>query len=287
VKVYLNGAIVDEEEALLPVQDRGVLFGDGVFETIRAYEGRPFRLDRHLARLREGCQVLRLTGIPGDAELEEAIASLYRENVGSGDAYVRITVTGGLFDGTRTLARPFPPNVFVVVTPFEGYPPELYRRGLRVTISATRRNESSPLSRIKTTNYLDSLYARQEAREREYDDAVFLNTAGYLAEGSTSNLFLARGERLCTPRVDCGILPGITREAVLELCEKLGVATEEGFYSPDELLSASEAFLTMSTGEVVPIAEVDDSPLGSGCPGPLTSRLAQAYRDLVREELSL
>jgi len=287
VKVYLNGTLVEEDDALLPVQERGVLFGDGVFETIRAYQGRPFRLERHLARLREGCQVLRLTGIPGDAELEEALASLYRENVGSGDAYVRITVTGGLFDGTRTLARSQPPNVFVVVTPFEGYPQEFYQRGLRVAISAARRNESSPLSRIKTTNYLDALFARQEARERGYDDAVFLNTAGFLAEGTTSNLFFVRRDRVCTPRVDCGILPGITREAVLELCAKLAMPTEEGFYTVDELLSASEAFLTMSTGEIVPVAEVDDRSLGPSCPGPVTRRLTDAYHELVSEELSL
>lgn len=287
MKVYLNGAIVEEDEALLPMQDRGVLFGDGVFETVRAYAGRPFRMDRHLARLREGCQVLRLTGIPGDAELEEAVAFLYRENVGSGDAYVRITVTGGLFDGTRNLTRSFPPNVFVVVKPFEGYPKEYYERGLRVMISAARRNESSPLSRIKTLNYLDALFARQEAKERGYDDALFLNTAGYLAEGTTSNLFFSRRGRLCTPRVDCGILPGITREAVLELCAHMGIQTEEGFYMPDELLSSSEAFLTMSTGELVPVAEVDDRPLSAPCPGPLTHRLTEAYHKLVKKELSL
>lgn len=285
MKLYLNGSLVEEEDAVIPALERGILFGDGIFETVRAYRGRPFRLDRHLARLREGCQVLRLTGIPGDVEIEQAIEELYRENVEDGDAYVRITVTGGRFDGTRNLTRSLPPNMMVVVTPFTGYPEELYQRGLRMGISSLRRNEASPLTRIKTTNYLDTLYARQEALDRAFDDAILLNTHGYLAEGCTSNLFFVRGGRLCTPRLDCGILPGITREAVLELCRDLGIATEEGIYSLAELLAAEEAFLTMSTAELVPMVEVEGTRIGAASPGMLTLRLTEAYHDLVREEL--
>lgn len=287
MKVYLDGRMVEGEEAVLPVDDRGVLFGDGLFETIRAYQGKPFRLDRHLARLREGCRVLRIAGIPGDREVEEAIAELYRENVKSGDAYVRITVTGGPFDGSRTLARSQPPHVFIIVMPFEGYPQDFYRRGLRLTFSSIRRNTHSPLLRIKTNNYLESLYAKQEAVDNGYDDAVFLNTDGYLAEGSTSNLFLVRGGKVMTPHPDCGILPGITRETVLELCGKQGIAAEEGFYFLDDLKAAEEAFLTMTTGEIIPISEVADAFRSEKCPGPITLRLSQAYRRLVEEELSL
>lgn len=285
MKLYINGSLVEEEDAVIPALERGILFGDGIFETVRAYRGRPFRLDRHLARLREGCQVLRLTGIPGDVEIEQAIEELCRENVGGGDAYVRITVTGGRFDGTRNLIRSLPPNIMVVVTPFAGYSDEVYQRGLRMGVSSVRRNEASPLTRIKTTNYLDTLYARQEALDRAFDDAILLNTYGYLAEGCTSNLFFVRGGRLCTPSLDCGILPGITREAVLELCRDLGIATEEGIYSLTELLSAEEALLTMSTAELVPIAEVEGTKIGAACPGVLTLRLTEAYHDLVREEL--
>lgn len=281
MKVYLNGRIVEEEEALLPVSDRGVLFGDGLFETVRAYGGRPFRLERHLARLREGCRVLCITGIPGDEEIGEAISLLYRENVGNGDAYVRITVTGGAFDGSRTLRRSGPPNLFVVVKPLEPYPEEFYTRGVRLTVSSIRRNATSPLLRIKTNNYLESLFARHEAVEAGFHDAVFLNTYGHIAEASTSNIFLVTDETVCTPHLECGVLPGITREAVLELCQELEIPTETGFYTLDELLSAEEAFLTMSTGEIVPVSEVEGTRLGDACPGPVTTRLTRAFRHLV------
>lgn len=287
MKMYLDGRMVEEEEALIPVLDRGVLFGDGLFETVRAYQGRPFRLDRHLARLREGCRVLRLSGLPGDEEVRMAVAELYRENVGNGDAYVRITVTGGDFDGSRNLTRSGPPHVCITVKPLEGYPPRFYQKGVRVIVSSVRRNAHTPLVRIKTSNYLEPLYARQEAADRGYDDALFLNTEGYLAEGSTSNIFLVRQGRVCTPCVECGILPGITREAVMEICAGEGIPSEEGFYVLDDLLTSDEAFLTMTTGEIIPIAEVDGNPLKGGCPGPVTSLLIRSYRRLVEEELSL
>jgi branched-subunit amino acid aminotransferase/4-amino-4-deoxychorismate lyase len=149
-----------------------------------------------------------------------------------------------------------------------------------------RRNSPSPLWRIKTNNYLESLYAKQEASDRGYDDALFLNTEGYLAEGSTSNLFLVSGGKVMTPHPDCGILPGITRETVLELCSSLGIGYEEGFYRLEDLRGAGEIFLTMTTGEIIPVAEVDGSRPGEACPGPFTSRLHEAYRRLVEEELS-
>ncbi|MGQ9537767.1 MAG: aminotransferase class IV [Actinomycetota bacterium] len=287
MKIYLDGRILDAEEAHLSVNDRGVLFGDGLFETIRAYQGRPFRLNRHLERLREGCRTLRISGIPEDGEIEEAISALYRENVGRGDAYVRVTVTGGDFDGSRTLTRSSRPRCFIFVRPFEGYPPEFYRRGIRVTVSSVRRNPHSPLWRIKTINYLEPLYAKQEAMDRGYDDALFLNTEGYLAEGSTSNLFLVRSEGVLTPHIDCGILPGITRETVLELCSSKGINCHEGFFRLADLHGADEAFLTMTTGELIPVAEVDGVSIGRQCPGSITASLSAAYRKLVEEELSL
>lgn len=287
MKIYLDGRILDADEARLPVNDRGVLFGDGLFETIRAYQGRPFRLHRHLERLREGCRVLRISGIPEDGEIEEAISALYRENVGRGDAYVRVTVTGGDFDGSRTLTRSSRPRCFIVVKPFEGYPPEFYRRGIRVTVSSVRRNPHSPLWRIKTNNYLEPLYAKQEAADRGYEDALFLNTDGYLAEGSTSNLFLVSSGMVLTPHLDCGILPGITRETILELCSSKGIDLQEGFYRLADLHGADEAFLTMTTGELIPVTEVDGVTIGHKCPGPMTVFLSTAYRRLVEEELSL
>jgi branched-chain amino acid aminotransferase len=287
MKVYLNGRVLEEGEAVLPLQDRGVLFGDGIFETIRAYAGQPFRLDRHLARLRRGCEALRLPLFPEDAEFAMAISHLYQENVGRGDAYVRITLTGGAYDGSKDLTRPGTPTLFVVVKPFEGYPDEYYTRGMRMAVTGVRRNSSSPLSRIKSNNYLDTLIAKQEARDRGADDAIFLNEQGHLAEASTANLFWVRNRGVFTPEIGCGLLPGITREAVVELCGGLEIACKEGCYLLGELTGADEVFISVSTGEVVPVSEVNGRKVGHACPGAVTSRLAEAYCALVREELGL
>jgi len=287
MKVYLNGSIMDETEALIPAGDRGVLFGDGMFETMRAYNGKPFRMDRHLERLRAGCRDMRLSGVPTDMELGDAIGELYRLNVVSGDAYVRITLTGGSFEGNRSLQRSNPPNVYIMVKPLEGYPQEWYERGMRVVVSSIRSNEGSPLSRIKSNNYLDNLMAKQEAKDRGTDDAVMLNSGGFLTEGTSSNLFLVRRGKVVTPGVECGLLPGVTREAVMELCEEYGLTCETAFLVLDDLLQADEAFFSVSTGEIVPIAEVEGSSIGFRCPGPITMRLSAAYRALVKKELLL
>jgi branched-chain amino acid aminotransferase len=286
VKVFLNGKVVEEKEALIPFMDRGVLFGDGLFETVRAYDGKPFRLDRHLQRLRRGCRELRISGLPGDHRIAEAIRELYRLNVGEGDAYIRITVTGGIHDGGRTLERSAAPNIMVVVQPYEGYPRRFYERGVRMIVSGTRRNEGSPLSRLKSNNYLDTIIAKQEAVDRGADDAVMLNGQGYLAEGTSSNIFMVIEGGVATPGVECGLLPGITRETVMELCARLDLPCREGRFLLDDLLGADEAFLSVSTGEIVPVATVEDSSIGEECPGPVTARLARAYRSLVREELA-
>ncbi len=287
MKVFFNGKVIDEGEALIPAGDRGLLFGDGIFETMRAYGGKPFRMDRHLERLKAGCRELRIARVPSDAELAGAIEELYRLNVVSGDAYIRITLTGGSFDGNRSLERSGAPNVYIVVKPLEGYPQEYYERGMRIIVSAVRSNEGSPLSRIKSTNYLDNLIAKQEARDRGADDALMLNCGGYLAEGASSNLFLVWRGKLATPGVECGLLPGVTRETVMELCEEYGLICETAFLSLDDLLGADEAFFTVSTGEIVPIAEVEGTPIGLKCPGSITLRLSAAYHGLVKRELQL
>jgi branched-chain amino acid aminotransferase len=287
MKVFFNGRIVDESEALIPFRDRGVLFGDGLFETVRAYKGMPFRLDHHLERLREGCRVLGISGLPGDRMIIDAISELYQLTVGEGDAYIRITLTGGLYDGSRTLKRPAAPNILIVVTPYEGYPRRFYEEGMCMIVSGVRRNDGSPLSRIKSNNYMDTIIAKQEAVDRGADDAVMLNGKGYLAEGTTSNIFLVIEGGVATPDIDCGLLPGITREAVIELCARTDLPCKTGRFTLDDLMSADEAFLSVSTGEIVPIARVEDTTIGAECPGPITTRLSRAYRGLVREELEL
>lgn len=282
-RIWLNGEVVEEEDARIPVLDRAVLYGDGIFETLRAYDGFPFRLERHLRRLKEACDVLRLEQPWEDREIAEAIRLLYRENVGSGDAYVRITLTGGLYDGGRNLTRSNPPNLFVVVTPLPRPKDHSRREGIRVCFASFTRNSRSPLVRIKSANYLESLWARQEAADRGYDDALFMNEKGHLCEATTSNLFLVKSGELLTPEPSCGLLPGITREAVLELCRDLSIPAREGELVPEDLLGADEAFLTNSVSEILPLREVEGKAL-SASPGPLTSTISRAYRELVERE---
>lgn len=285
-KIWLNGVVLDEEEARLPVMDRAVLYGDGIFETIRAYRGMPFRLDRHLKRLMQGCSALRLKVPAGKEDIARAIDLLYRENVVYGDAYVRITVTGGIYDGSRTLTRATSPNLFIVVKPLPSLQDYQHEKGVRVCISSFPKNSNSPLSRIKSANYLESLWARQEAADEGYDDALFLNEKGHLCEATTSNLFFSKDGILLTPLPACGILSGITREAVIELCEAMSIPCLEGHFVLEDLLQADEAFLTNSIVEILPVREVLGKPLSS-CPGPLTTKLQRAYRELVEKELGL
>ena len=287
MKVYLNGRIIEQSEAMIPAVNRGLLLGDGIFDTLRAYSGKPFRLERHLARLYKGCEELLISGLPDSREIGDAISELAQSNVAEGDAYIRITVTGGPHNGTKTLERPGSPDILIQVNPYGGYPQKFYHRGLQVIISRVRRSAGSPLARLKSTNCLNTLIAKQEAKDRGADDAVMLNQEGQLAEGTSSNLFLVSEGGVVTPEVDCGLLPGITRETIIELCERLSLPHRAGYLAIEDLLGSDEAFLTNSTGEILPIAAVEDSPIGATCPGPTTTRLTEAYRSLVREELSL
>ena len=288
-KVYLNGEVLPAGEAFVPLDDRAVLFGDGIFETVRAYRGRPFRLERHLDRLEDGCRVLRLE-LPNRAEeVKNAVMSLLEENGLSdeGDAYVRITATGGPSTGPKMLERKGPTGLFIIARPYEGYPEHLYREGVSLVMSGIKRNSSSPLSSLKSSNYLDSLIARQEAIDQGADDAVMLTTAGNLAEATSSNLFIVREGNVLTPDIGCGFLPGVTREAVIELCGELGITCTPVMAGTDVLLSAGEVFLTSSLMEVMPVRRIARKQIGKKCPGRVTARLAKAYRELVARELGL
>jgi branched-subunit amino acid aminotransferase/4-amino-4-deoxychorismate lyase len=288
-KVYINGDLVSAEEASIPFDDRAVLFGDGIFETVRAYRGRPFRLERHLDRLEDGCRVLRLQPPKPTEEIKNAVISLLEENGLSdeGDAYVRITATGGPSTGPKMLERSGPAGLFIIARPYEGYPEHLYCEGLSLVISGIKRNSSSPLSSLKSSNYLDSLIARQEAIDQGADDAVMLTTAGNLAEATSSNLFMVREGNVLTPDIGCGFLPGVTREAVIELCSKLGITCTPVMAGTDVLLSAEEVFLTGSLMEVMPVRRIARKQIGKKCPGRVTARLVKAYRELVARELDL
>jgi branched-chain amino acid aminotransferase group I len=276
--VYLNGSLVPRSQARISPLDYGFLYGFGLFETMRAYEGRVFRLDRHLNRLVHSAEVL---GLPvGMTDLKSAVMATIQANQ-LGDARVRITISigeGGMVPDPSTCDKP---TVLILAGHYQPFPQQVYEKGFRAIVSSIRRNSQSPLSKLKSANYLESILARQEARAAGVDEALCLNEKGLLAEASMSNIFLVTNSILRTPGQDSGILPGITREAILELAPSLTISTLENDIRLDELFQAQEAFLTNSLIEVMPLTEIDGKPIGSGRPGPLTKRLAIAYKKLV------
>ena len=272
MKVWLDGALVDEESARVPVSDHGFLVGDGVFETLRVYGGEPFAIGEHLERLRAGVEAMRLAP-PPTTELERAA----REVLGANDlleARMRITVTSG--SGPAGLARgPGPLTVLVVALPLTPWPPTS-----TAIVSSLRHDEHSPLAGVKTTALAQSVIAYAEARQAGADEALFLNTAGDLCEATTANLFLVLDGAAVTPPLESGCLAGITRGHVLELGAVARTLSQE------DLARAEEAFLTSSTREVQPLVSVDGRPVGSGKPGPVTQRLADTYSAMVVARLT-
>lgn len=276
---WLNGKMVPEREAAVSLADRGVLFGDGLFETLRAYNGNVFRLLRHLARLEAGAAALSIP-LPCPTEaLAEAVAETLHANR-LGNASVRLTLTRGPGPGIQLPLSP-EPTLFITARALT-----VDRAGQPCTahVVSFPRNERSPLVRLKTLNYLECVLGREEARRAGADEGLFRNRRGSLTEGAASNLFLVREGVLFTADEDSGLLPGITREAILELASTLGIPRRVSPVAMTVLGTATEAFLTNTLIEVAPLVAVDGRPVGSGEPGPVTRRLAEAYRDLVRSE---
>jgi branched-chain amino acid aminotransferase len=272
--LYLDGRIVDPGQARIDPRDRGFLLGDGLFETMRAERGRVPFLDRHLDRLEAGAATL---GIPlpqprtalGAACLEVLHANRLMDK----DAALRITLSRG--PGPRGLAPPPEPAPTLLI----GAAAVADTAPARAVISRIRRNEHSPLSRIKSLNYLDAVLALREASERGADEALLCNTAGRLACASAANLFLIRDGALLTPGLDEGVLPGITRGLILELASEVGLIAEETAIAPSALERVEEAFLTNSLIGIRPLVAVNGHPVGRGGIGPLTKRLRERYRE--------
>ena len=277
--VYLNGSLVPLEQAKISVMDYGFLYGYGLFETMRAYNGKVFGLDRHLTRLGRSAEVL---GINVDVTLlEKAVYETVRAN-GLSEARIRLIVTigeGSVTPDPGTCARP---TLVVIAVPYHAYSPEVYEKGWRVNISTIRRNSQSPLPNLKSSNFLESMLARQESRMAGLDDTLLLNDKGFLAEASSSNVFIVSGGVLKTPPRSSGLLPGVTREMALELAERLSIRSAETDIALDELMSADEVFLTNSMIEIMPVTTISGKAISTGTPGPVTRKLMQAYKELVR-----
>ncbi len=281
--VYLNGALIPRSQASISVLDYGFLYGFGLFETMRAYGGQVFRLDRHLKRLMRSAEILEL---PMEGlELKGAVMATIQANQFS-EARIRITISMGEGAMVPDPASCHKPTVLILVGDYQPYPEQVYQRGFRAIVSSIRRNSQSPPSRLKSAKYLESILARQEGRAAGVDEALCLNEKGLLAEGSMSNLFLVTDGTLRTPGAESGVLPGITREAILELASARGISVLEHDIRLEELSQAQEAFLTNSLMEIMPLTEVEGQSVGSGRAGPLTQRLRAAYKELVRAEVA-
>jgi branched-chain amino acid aminotransferase len=276
----VNGAPVDPAVPALLVADRGFTLADGCFETMRAYGGVIFRLDRHLERLADTADRL---GIPVPPHLEETISDAARAlRTGRTDAAVRLTVTRGIGAGVAPVAGS-PPTTVLLIDRLPQFPATLFSRGLSTHIATGRRNERAITAGLKTLAYTEAVLAAAEARARGADDALLLDTAGHLSEGTSSNLFLVIRGVAHTPPRSCGVLPGITRAAVLEILATLDIPIVESPIPREALDAADELFLTSSLREIAPVASVNDRPVGTGAPGPVTRQVCEAYQALVAE----
>ena len=279
--VYLSGALVPRSQARISPFDLGFLYGYGLFETMRAYSGRIFRLDKHLGRLRQSAALI---GLPLDAfDLGKACYDALKANK-LDDARIRLTVSMG--EGEAIPDPPKQPKPTVLVTASRYNPPmaEVYRKGFAAIVSSVSQNSRSPLSRLNTANYLNNILARKEAKAAGADEALLLNERNLLCEGSTGNIFLVSGGTLITPGVESGCLPGITRQTVIELANRLGIKVVEREVQLEELMRADEAFLTNSLIELMPLTGVNGKAIGAGKTGRVTRKLLVAYREAVRKE---
>lgn len=277
-------------DARVPALDRGLLFGDGVFETLRAYGGVIFRLERHLERLRRSMDGLELRWEVGDATIRSWIDELLAaNNLGPDaserrDARLRLTVTGGLSDGRVRLARDNPPTVLISAEALVPVSDAVYAAGIALATSDFRQPWDSPLARIKTIHRLEYLMAREAALRRGADDGLILDDRGHVAEGTASNVAIVRGATVATPSLDGPILAGVTREAVLEAARSAGYGVEERTIEPDELRSAEEVFATSTSWEVLAVRAIDGVMVGDGKQGVVTAAIHASFRRLVAAE---
>ncbi len=284
MKIFLDGKFVDEADAKVSVFDHGLLYGDGVFEGIRVYDGRIFRLEQHLQRLFASAKAIMLEIPMTMAELTEVCCASCREN-GLRDGYIRLVVTRGV--GNLGL-NPFTckrPTVFVIADKIQLYPKEVYEKGIELITAATQRNHPNAVNpAIKSLNYLNNILARIEAVKAGTVEALMLNGEGEVAECTGDNIFVLRGKTLETPPPSAGALLGITRAVVIELAEKLGVPVAEPNLTRYEIMTADECFLTGSAAEIVPVVSLDGRTIGDGKPGRLTMELTEQFHKLTRTE---
>ncbi|MGQ9731652.1 MAG: branched-chain-amino-acid transaminase [Candidatus Zipacnadales bacterium] len=282
--VYINGELIPTEEAKVSVFDHGLLYGDGVFEGIRAYNGRIFRLRQHLDRLYASARGIELQ-IPIDIEqMEAAVVRTIAAN-GLLDAYIRLVVTRGVGDLGLDPRKCETPTIIIIAGKIQLYPPEVYQTGLKLITCKTIRTPASSLDpSVKSLNYLNNIIAKSEVTAAGADEGIMLNCDGFVAECTGDNIFIVTRGEIVTPPPEAGILLGITRQAVIELAQGLGYLVSEKLFGIEEVLSAEECFLTGTAAEIAPVREIDSYLIGTGRPGPITNELHRAFRELTTKE---
>ncbi len=277
--IFLNDQFVKKEQARISVFDHGFLYGDGVYETLRVYQGRIFLLERHLARLRRSCDLIGLV-LPIEDDAWEAIITemLIRNELE--DASLRVTISRGEGELGIDPGLCPRPTIVVMARSVVSYPAHMREQGVRLQLVSVRRNpESAQSPQIKSLSFLNNILAKQEAVQAGAFDGLMLNMDGHVTECTTSNIFFVANHRLHTPSVPCGILVGITREVVIALARDLKIDVEEGAYSPGDVLQADECFMTNTGMEVMAVSQIGEAPIGQGKSGPITMALWKAFQE--------
>lgn len=282
LKIYISGKHYDKENAKISVYDHGLLYGDGVFEGMRSYGGKVFRMEEHLDRLWSSAKAIWLEIPMTKDALAQAVNDTLKINNIS-DGYIRLVITRGA--GTLGLDpnRTANPQVIIIADSIALYPAEMYEKGLTIITSSVQRNHPAALSpRIKSLNYLNNILAKIEGLQAGCVEALMLNHKGEVAECTGDNIFLVRNRVLQTPPLDAGILEGVTRNAVIELARAGGIEVREMALTKHDVYIADECFLTGSAAEVIPVVKVDSRVIGAGIPGPITRDLKERFHKLAR-----
>ncbi|MGD8188842.1 branched-chain-amino-acid transaminase [Brevibacillus ginsengisoli] len=282
--IYLNGEMVTKENAKVSVYDHGFLYGDGVFEGIRVYNGNVFRLEEHIERLYESALSILLHIPMTPEEMIQALLETIRKNE-LRDAYIRLIVSRGNGNLGLDPRSCVAPNVIIIAEQLQLFPKELYETGMKIITVATRRIKPDALNpKIKSLNYLNNILVRIEAHQAGVSEALMLNSEGYVAEGSGDNVFLVKKGVLYTPPCYLGALQGITRQAILDIAESLGYKVKEEPFTRHDVYVADEVFLTGTAAEVISVVEVDGRQIKDGKPGPVTNHLLTEFRRFVENE---
>jgi branched-chain amino acid aminotransferase len=282
LKIYIDGNFYEQSEAKISVFDHGLLYGDGVFEGIRFYNDRVFRLDEHIDRLWDSAKAIALELPLSKPELVAATLETVRQN-DLHNGYIRLVVTRGIGSLGLSPDSCRRPSIIIIAATIALYPEELYHKGLTMITCSTRRTSPAALNaRIKSLNYLNNIMAKLEAQNAGAGEGVMLNEEGYVAECTGDNIFIVKNGRIATPHPNSGMLAGVTRAVVFELAEKLNILAHEHNLTRYDIYTADECFLTGTAAEVIPAVQLDKRLIGNGQPGPITLKLVDGFRELTR-----